>query len=150
MKHCCGNLRTGGILPLGLAYCYGRTTGYCTVRRSCNRPNPTNIALLFVRARANPELVHTFHVALRTPNIPLKFLPCVVLVVLSNFSHNTAPPVRRQIRPGSHLPSIAASSLPIILPSAIFNSLHCFQANFTSRTIGYCLRKLRVIKKISP
>jgi len=117
---------------------------------SCNRPNPTNIALIFVRAGANPELVYKFHVALRTPNVPIKFLPCVVLPILSKFSHNAAPPVRRQIRPGSQLPSIAACSLPIILPSAISDSLPCFQANFTSRTIGYCLRKLRVIKKISP
>ena len=150
MKHFCGHLRTGGILPLGLAYRYEGLL--VTFRRYCNRPNPTNIAVLFVSARANVELVNKFYVVLLTPNVPIKFLTSVGIPVLSKFCHNASPPVRRQIRPGSQLPSIAAysgSPLPIILLSEISDSLPCFQANFTSRTISYCLRKLRAIKKFS-
>ena len=101
-------MRTGGILPLGLAYCYEGLL--VTFRRYCNRSNPTKIAVLFVSARANAELVHKFHFALCTPNIPIKFLPSVALPVLSKFCHNLSSPVRRQIRPGSQLPSIAACS----------------------------------------
>jgi hypothetical protein len=149
MRHFCGHLRNGEILPLGFVYCYEGLL--VTFRRYCNWPNPTNMAVLFVSARENAELVYKFHVVLRTLNIPIKFLTSVALPVLSKFCHNASPPVRRQIRPGSQLPSIAACSgnpLPIILPSEISDSLPCFQANFTRRTIGYCLRKLRAIKKI--
>lgn len=80
MKYFCVYLRTVGILPLGLAYCYERLL--VTFRRYCNRPNPTNIAVLFVSARANPELVYKFHVALCTPNIPTNILPSIALLDL--------------------------------------------------------------------